>query len=115
MLLIRYLNLKPINWNFVNTWLTVWLTGFGSQPYFLCSKFWFTVALIPGNNNVVVDALSRNNMSFPFASSICRLLSNTTISSFGVINVSQNVTSGHPHMVQRLYRAGSLPPTKPIK
>ena len=31
--LTSYLNLKPVNWNFVNNRLTVQLSGFGSQPY----------------------------------------------------------------------------------
>ena len=31
--LTSYLNLKPVNWNFVNKRLTVQLSGFGSQPY----------------------------------------------------------------------------------
>ena len=31
--LTSYLNLKLVNWNFVNNRLTVRLSGFGSQPY----------------------------------------------------------------------------------
>ena len=30
--LTSYVNLKPVNWNFVNNRLTVRLTGFSSQP-----------------------------------------------------------------------------------
>ena len=30
--LTSYLNLKPVNWNFVNNQLTVQLSGFGSRP-----------------------------------------------------------------------------------
>ena len=31
--LTGFLNLKPVNWNFAKNWLTIRLSGFGSQPY----------------------------------------------------------------------------------
>ena len=39
--LTSYVNLKPVNWNFVNNCMVncVQLTGFGSQPYFQRATF----------------------------------------------------------------------------
>ena len=39
--LTSYLNLKPVNWNFVNNRLTVQLSGFGSQPYTYYPSYYF--------------------------------------------------------------------------